>query len=309
MFPYRCGMSASGLVFFISLVVVGYAHTADQVILDAEMQFGYAQTCFTRGDYDTAIVEFKRFIHFFPEDVRIENAMFAVAMSEYHREHFQEAIMAFSETENRFADTPLSIRSAFMISRCYLGLTDTGNALITLNNLLMKTDDVDVRDEAWHALGWIYVERGEFEKATSCFQRISLKNQSVYGTEMLTRELEKNVLVPRKNPRLSGLLSIVPGGGYLYCERYQDALVAFLLNGALIAASWEAFDQGNPALGGVIAAVEFGFYAGNIYGGIAGAHKYNNQKTLDFIETLKEKARIGIAGTQGGLQFSVQIPF
>jgi len=235
--------------------------------------------------------------------------MFAVAMSNYYRERFQEAIAAFTESEDQFSDTPLAIRSAFMISKCYLKLTDTGNAIITLNNLLAQTDDDDVRDEAYHALGWIYIERGEFEKAMSFFQKISLKNQSVYETEVLSKKLEKSAIIPQKSPRVAGFLSILPGGGYFYCERYQDALVAFLLNGALIAASWEAFDQGNPALGGVIAAIEFGFYAGNIYGGIASSHKYNRQKTHDFIDSLKEKSQIGISGTKGGLQISLQIPF
>ncbi len=196
-----------------------------------------------------------------------------------------------------------------MIAECYLRLKDTGNAIITLNNLLARIDDADVRDEAYDRMAWIYIELGEFEKARSVFQKISLKNQTRYVVVPLSSELEKDVLIPRKNPQVAGFLSILPGGGYFYCERYQDALVAFLLNGALILASWEAFDQGNPALGGVIAAVEFGFYAGNIYGGIASAHKFNDQQTKGFIETLKEKARIGVSGARGGLQLSVQIPF
>ena len=258
---------------------MGHAHAGNQVILDADQQYQYAEICFARGDYETATAEYKRFVHFFPEDTRVEKAMFAIAMSDYHRERFQEAIAAFTEAENRFPNTPLSVRAAFMISDCYLRLKDTGNAIITLHNLLAQTDDADVRDEAHDAMGWIYIERGEFEKARSVFQKISLKNQTRYVVDMLSKELEKDVLIPRKNPQAAGFLSILPGGGYFYCERYQDALVAFLLNGALILASWEAFDQGNPALGGVIAAVEFGFYAGNIYGGIASAHKYNDQKT------------------------------
>lgn len=299
----------SGLVFLFFLVLVGYTHAGNQVVIDADMQFAYAETCFASRDYETAITEYKRFIHFFPADMRVEKAMFAVAMSEYQRESFQEAIVAFTESENRFPDALLSTRVAFMISKCYLKLMDTGNAIITLNNLLAQSGDDNIRDEAFHALGWIYIERGEFEKARSLFQKISLKNQSAYETEILSKALEKNALIPQKSPRIAGLLSILPGGGYFYCERYQDALVAFLLNGALIAASWEAFDQGNPALGGVIAAVEFGFYAGNIYGGIASAHKYNNQKTHDFIESLKENAQISISGAKGGIQLSVQIPF
>lgn len=297
------------LVFLSFFLWMESVHAGDTVILDADKQFAYAEACFARKDYETAIVEYKRFLHFFSEDERVEKAMFAVAMSEYHREHFQEAIAAFSETENRFPQTPLAVRSVFMISRCYLGLKDIGNAIITLNNLLALTDDVDVRDEAWRALGWIYIGQGDFEKATSCFQKISLKNQPAYQTDMVMGELEKDVLIPRKSPQVAGFLSIVPGGGYLYCGRYRDALVALLLNGALILASYEAFDQGNPALGGVIAAVEFGFYAGNIYGGVASAHKYNHRKTQDFIDSLKEKARVGVSGIPGGMQFALEIPF
>ncbi len=297
------------LFFLFSLLFIGYAHAGNQVILDADQQYQYAEICFDHGDYEIATGEYKRFVHFFPEDARVEKAMFAIAMSDYHRERFQEAVATFTEIENRFPDTPLSIRAAFMISNCYLRLKDTGNAIITLHNLLARTDDADVRDEAHDAMGWIYIERGEFEKARSVFQKINLKNQTRYVVDMLSEELEKDVLIPRKNPRAAGFLSILPGGGFLYCERYQDALVAFLLNGALILASWEAFDQGNPALGGVIAAVEFGFYAGNIYGGIASAHKFNDRKALGFIESLKEKAKLGVSGARGGLELSVQIPF
>ena len=304
-----CCVSSSVFFFLVSILFTGYANAGNQVIIDADQQYQYAEICFTSGDYETAIGEYKRFMHFFPEDTRVEKAMFSIAMSDYHRDRFQEAVTAFTEVQNRFQNTPLSVQSAFMISGCYLRLHDTGNAIITLHNLLMQTDDTDVRDGAYDAMGWIYIERGEFEKAMSVFQKISLKNQSRYVVDMLSTELEKDELIPRKNPQVAGVLSILPGGGFFYCERYQDALVAFLLNGALILASWEAFDQGNPALGSVIAAVEFGFYAGNIYGGIASAHKFNDKKTKEFIESLKEKTKIGVSGARGGLQLSVQIPF
>ncbi len=309
MIQNRYCVSPSGLFFLFALLFMGHAHAGNQVILDADQQYQYAEICFARGDYETATGEFKRFMHFFPEDTRVEKAMFAIAMSDYHRERYQEAIAAFTDVKDRFPNTPLSIRATFMMSDCYLRLKDTGNAIITLHNLLEQTDDADVRDQAHNAMGWIYIERGEFEKARAVFQKIGLKNQTRYAVDMLSEELEKDVLIPWKNPQAAGFLSILPGGGYLYCERYQDALVAFLLNGALILASWQAFDQGNPALGSVIAAVEFGFYAGNIYGGIASAHKYNDQKTHDFIESLKEKIQFGVSGAKGGLQFSVRIPF
>lgn len=295
------------LAWFILFTVA--ARAGDSVVLDADQQFHYAASCYEKGDYEAAGTEYKRFVHFFPGDPRVADAMYAIAMSGYQRELYQQSIMDFTGTADRFPGTPLAMRAFFKISDCYMRLKDSGNALITLQNLLRQTDDVDVRDEAYASMGWIYIERAEFDRAKAAFQSVSLRNQTRYDVEKLTGKLEKEGEIPEKSPGVAGLLSIVPGGGYFYCGRYQDALVAFLLNGALILAAWEAFDQDIPALGGVICAVEFGFYAGNIYGGIASAHKYNAQKTRDFIESLKENAKITVSGVKDGLALSVQIPF
>jgi hypothetical protein len=47
-------------------------------------------------------------------------------------------------------------------------------------------------------------------------------------------------------------------------------------------------------LGACITVVGFGFYAGNIYGGVSSAHKYNNSQTRSFIERLKENTKISL---------------
>jgi len=282
----------------------------NQVVLDADRQYQYAESCFSRGDYETAEVEYNRFIYFFPEDDRLDNAMFSIGMVYYRRAHFQQAITAFSGVIEKFQNTPLAGKSAFMISDCYLHLNDTGNAMVTLQNIIAETDDPDRLDEAYYAIGWIYLEHGEFDQSKSFFQKISLKNQAKYAVNSLSAEMENRLSIPYKNPKVAGFLSIVPGAGFLYCGRYEDALVAFLLNGGLILASYKSFDQGNAALGAVIGAVEFGFYAGNIYGGISSAYKYNEGNKQNIIERLKETVKIGIAPMPyGGGELSVQMDF
>jgi hypothetical protein len=91
------------------------------------------------------------------------------------------------------------------------------------------------------------------------------------------------------------LLSIVPGGGQLYCNRYQDAMTAFLINAGLIWAAWEAFDNEQYALGSVISFVEFGFYAGNIYGAVSSAHKYNRDRIAEFRERLNQRRQMSLS--------------
>jgi hypothetical protein len=182
-----------------------------------------------------------------------------------------------------------------MLSEAHVKQNALGLAIISLNNLITLTHNQEVRDEAYYRLGWIYLESASWEKARFYFSKISDENKTKYKLERLTTELNREKSIPKKDPGLAGFLSILPGAGYFYCERYQDALIAFLLNGGLILAAYESFDDNNNALGGVIAFVEFGFYAGNIYGAVNSAHKYNRKQTVQFIKNLKENTKINLS--------------
>ena len=181
-----------------------------------------------------------------------------------------------------------------MISECYTELNALGSAIINLHNLVVITDDSDVKDEAYYRIGWIHLEMASWEDAKRYFSKISTQNQNKYRVETLYAELEKKSSIPKKNPQLAGFVSIIPGGGYLYCERYQDAFITFLLNGALMYAAYESFDEGHDALGGIISFVGFGFYKANFYGAISSAHKYNRKKTGQFLKELKNAAKVNL---------------
>jgi len=85
------------------------------------------------------------------------------------------------------------------------------------------------------------------------------------------------------------LLAIIPGAGHLYCERKKDALISFLLNGAMIYAAYEAFDHDLDVIGGIITFFELGFYSGNIYSAVNSAHKYNRNEKSKFLDYLRKK--------------------
>jgi tetratricopeptide (TPR) repeat protein len=265
------------------------------IIVSADKQFNYAQKLFSANDYSTAAAEYKRFVYFFPKDKRVEFAMYRIGMAHLLGGHYEEAIGAFERLTEQYFDTEYSIKSYYRISEAYIKMKAFGQALIDLNNLVTITHNQDAKDEAYYRMGWIYIETASWDQARRYFNNISAKNRRKFQLEKLSAELEKEIAIPQKNPKLAGFLSVVPGGGYLYCGRYQDALIAFLLNGGLMYAAYQSFDKGLGALGGVISFVEFGFYSGNIYGGISSAHKYNRQKTDQFIERLKENVKINLS--------------
>ena len=278
--------------------------------IDADRQFKFAEKSFSDADYPLAIDEYKRFIHFFPLDDRVELAMYHIGLSYFGDKRFKAAIAAFSSVIDKYEDTALAIQSYFRISESREKLLEFGPAITQLQNLITLTDDVNVRDEAYYRTGWIYVETGTWEKTRLSFNKISEQNRNKYMLKRLSAELDEAVSIQKKESVLAGILSIIPGAGYLYCERYRDALIAFLLNGGLIYAAYESFDEDLYALGGIISFVELGFYTGNIYGAVNSAHKYNRSKTRQFIENLKLNSKISLSpGPGNGLILSFQYRF
>lgn len=285
-------------------------------IIDSNKQFDLAEHYFSKGEYDRAIDEYKRFIYFFSEDNRVKPAMYHIGMSFYQSRRFKEAINAFHTMMDKYSSSDLSMsnittKAYFMVSECYIKLNKLGPAIIDLNNLMMLTTDLNVQDEAYYRLGWIYLEMASWDMARSHFEKISIQNKNKYELKRLSTEIEKKGFMTRKNPTIAGTLSVIPGAGHLYCERYQDAMIAFLLNGCLMVAAYESFDNDLVGLGGIIAFVELGFYTGNIYGAIASAHKYNKMKNRQFLDQLRENTKINLSydNKNKDILLSLQIAF
>ena len=282
------------------LLPFSQSYAGPVLTIDSDKQFDFAQYCFLSKEYFRAIDEYKRFIYFFPEDKRVRTAMYKIGMSYFNSKSFNDAINSFNTLINKYSDTDFSMtdlctKAYLMISKCHIHLNESGPAVICLNNLITITDDMDVKDEAYYQTGWIYLEKASWEKAKINFAKIRPQSKNKYQLKRLSKELDRTKLIDRKSPKIAGLLSIIPGAGFLYCERYQDALVAFLLNAGLMYAAYESFDDDNYALGGVITFVEVGFYAGNFYGAITSAHKYNRSKTRKFIDKLRQNTTINIS--------------
>ena len=281
------------------------------LVISSDKQFEFADFYFSNKEYSRAINEYKRFIYFFPKNEKVELARYRICKSYYNDKRFTEAIESLKSLIEQYVDTDLSIKSYFMMSESYVKINAFNSAIITLHNLITITDDIYVEDRAYYKTGWIYLEMASWEKARDYFTKISGQNREIYRLEELAAELDKVEYIPHKDPRAAGFLAVIPGAGYLYCKRYQDAMIAFLLNAGLIYAAYESFDEDHYALGGLITFVGFGFYAGNIYGSTTSAHKFNRNNTTNFINKLKENTKVNISADvkNNGVFLSFQFSF
>ena len=281
---------------------------ATSLIVDADTQYQFAQTLFQQKAYPSAISEFRRFIHFFPDDKRTPDATKYIGKSFFQSGRYKEAINVFQNLIDRYQEYPDALLAYFDISECYLKLQQPQQAFITLENLTLISKDPDMLDKAYYRMGWMAIDIGGWRDATNSLEKISPQFRKNKPIDDLIGTLKADKPIPLKHPKLSGVLSVIPGLGQLYCGRYKDALSAFFVNTALIWAAAESFDNELYALGTTISIFETGFYTGNIYGAIASAHKYNRNQIKTYIRQLHKQYQIGLLPTaqNGGIMLTFQ---
>ena len=277
----------------VSLIIIFQPYNnsvlGKQLIITSSMQYEYALELFEAEDYDTAIVEFKRFIHFFPESEYLDQAEYNIAVCLFNNKKYHEAARAFNEIIIKERDDNIVEKAVFFQSRSFMQLGNRGYAQIVLQNYLKLVDDINIKDKIYFNLAQIQLsnarqfKQGSLALAKNYLSKISASNAKKYKIDEYSDLIFKAEHAPRKNPKAAGIFAIIPGGGFLYSERYHDALITFILNTGLMYAAWKAWDNDNQVLAGVIGFVETGFYTGNIYGSITSAHKYNHAQTLKIL--------------------------
>ncbi len=287
------------------------ASASQSLTLTPETQFEFADSLYQSKDYQSAKVEFKKFLFFFPQDVRVEEARYKIGLSLYHQKDYGNALHEFSVLLDQYGPTETGIESGLFLSRCHMAMNDTDAAINILHNLTKWTQNPEYLKKIYYQLAWSYVESGDFQNAYLFFEKINLSGRSGYPVDSIVLALNDFQHIPSKSPLLAGFLSVFPGGGYAYCGRYNDAFISLVINSACAAAACESFNKDLNVLGGMIAAVGLGFYGGNIYGGVSSAHKYNKKKKIEFINHLKNQFNFDLmAGVDSdGVTVKVQRKF
>jgi tetratricopeptide (TPR) repeat protein len=278
-----------------NIIYSAHSCAAQKIIIDPERQFQFAEDYFQNGEYYRAIGEYKRFIYFFPLSDKVELARYKIGLCFLYGEQYSEAIKAFDELIEDYKNTKYALKSYLKVSSAYVLLKRYDAALTQIKNVITIAPNQEIKDEAYYQGGWVYLEMGLWEKAQKYFEEISVQNRKNFNLKKIMMELERKLPLKRKNPTTAGLLAIIPGAGHLYCERKKDALISFLLNGAMIYAAYEAFDNDLDVIGGIIAFFELGFYSGNIYSAVSSAHKYNRDEKNKFLDYMNKNTKVNIS--------------
>lgn len=307
--PHRLRVSLA-----IGLMVIGMYGPAFGLTIEADHQLNYAGMLFKNRQYLRAAEEYQRFTFFFPDHPKKREALFKSGESFLLAGDPANALAVFKDLSAYEPIDLLAVESFFKMADAHLMMNAPTHAVVQLNNIITLSADPKIRDRAYYRIAWIHIELTDWDGAKRAIDRITPAGRSRYQLTGLDAALSDAKSIPTKSPALAGTLSIIPGGGQLYCHRYEDAFIALAVNVGLIWAAFDAFDNEQYGLGGLISFVGVGFYAGNIYGAVNDAHKFNQMQRRRFIDQLRNNHLVSEAGparqtTGKVLAFSLTIPF
>ncbi len=270
------------------MLFCGHAVFAEEMPIEKMLSF--ADSLFEREDYYRAITEYERVIFFHPNHPLAKTARFQIAHSYLKGDKPDVAIKQFRTLADGYPNEEVGRKSFFMVGEAYYQKRDYARAAEVFETFIESYPDDGRADAARIKIGLSYLRQADWHEAVEEFQKLPAESPLRRQAEGLAAEAKKYPDIPSKSPALAGGLSaVLPGSGQLYIERPGDAVASFLLNGAFIWATAEAYHHRNYVTGGILLFFEAGWYLGNIYNAVNGAHKYNRRSEQQFIEDLRNR--------------------
>ncbi len=292
------------LPFFILLSGGALAQEEGRRVIDEKTQMSLGDYFFEDGDYYRAITEYKRFLFFFPESPRAEEALWKVSSSYFQGKKWDECLSAADDFLRKHPSSPWAAEAVLLKGRCWMEKREFSQARhYFLRAREMAVGKGGAQEAQWQtAVSYLREER--WKEAAAEFRKVDPSSKLYPRADYWAKGLEGMEEVPQKSPTAAGILAVLPGAGHLYCERYRDAGIAFVLNAAFIWGMVEAFKHENYAVGGILTFFELGWYSGNIYSAVSSAHKYNRDKKKEYLDGLEREHRFSV-----GMSFRDKQPF
>jgi hypothetical protein len=302
---------------FISIAAIGLFLSnvspalPEQIIIHSEDQFDFAQTLMKKGDYNLAIGEFERFIHFFPHDPYVKKARLLIGVCHLQARRHEAARKIFSQIIRSEQAGSLTGKAVFLTGESYYQQGVSKESEYYFRQVVEEYSDPDLKNAALYRLGWARMQANKWSDASEFFNQVEKESRLYESSRQLAEQSLKGNELPEKNPAYAGVLAaIVPGLGHAYVSRYKDATVAFLVNGLFIWAAIQSFHKDQAVLGGMLTFLEVGWYSGNIYSAVNTAHKYNRKVQNDFRGGLEDRLDLGLfTARRGQIGLSLTLHF
>jgi len=302
----RVGLTTIFLLVLLFLLRPEWLSAAEESgrYIDEELQMGLADEFFKEGDYYRAVTEYKRFLFFFPRSGRVEEAHSRIAKSYFNGKKWDETVSACDEWLKKFPTSSQANETYLLKGLALSEKKELSQARFVFQKARESSPGSALADEAQFQIARTYVKEEKWREAAEEFRKIDRTAKLYPKGDYWAKGLDRMDQLPHKSPAAAGILAAaLPGAGHVYTERYRDAAIAFLLNGAFIWGMIESFQHNNNVVGGILTFFELGWYSGNIYSAVASAHKYNKKEREEYLDELEKGSDLAV-----GISFRGETP-
>lgn len=136
-------------------------------------------------------------------------------------------------------------------------------------------------------IGKICAEQRQYDNARSAFKDKYVIDNNYDAFQSSLSVIQEIESYKRKSKSVAMVLSIIPGGGYIYTRQPKNALTALIINGILGYASYTSFKNRDYGLGIIMSALTLSFYTGNIIGSGNSAKLHNDSSERNLLNKLQ----------------------
>ncbi|MFH1481835.1 MAG: tetratricopeptide repeat protein [Pseudomonadota bacterium] len=296
---------------FILLLLGPSSVLGEKIVIDSDDQLEFAHQTMERGDYDRAIGEFERFIYFFPRNEKVPEAQYFIGECYLKAKRYENARNALELVYKKYPRTVIAGKALFLMGESYYRQGVPKEADYYYQKVIQEYPDTELRNAAFYRIGWTRMEGSRWKEASEILKGVEPTSPLYESAVDLSEKSLQGENLEYKSPAAAGVMAgILPGLGHVYCNRYKDGLMAFLLNGSFIWAAVESFQENHDALGGILLFLELGWYSGNIYSAVNCAHKENRKRKEEFLKQLPDNLNLGLfTNGQGHLGLALKFDF
>ncbi len=246
----------------------------------------FAEHLFREGDYYRAITEYKRIMFMEPDPVIRAWLKLRIGQSYLAGKKYTAAQAVFSELSGDNPIEKIKQAASFLLGRSYYLDSRYSQALDEFNGLLSEVHDPEIRNATLFLVACVNIKIGALDEAKKVLSQVAANDPLSKRSQLLVSMVDRGKRLPHKSPALAGLLSVVPGLGHVYIGEYEVGISAFVWNGMFAYAAIESFRHRlwGPAV--LLSVVELMWYSGTIYGAVSGAHRFNRDAQLNFLQAL-----------------------
>lgn len=254
----------------------------------AQSERGFAISLYRAGEYESSIVELKRWIYFNQDDPFVPYARYLLALSQGRMGQYAKAASTLHGLIDSISGQERDGYYGELICESHLQLLNLHFRERRFRDFEIENDrfaaacsDPDPRLSAGaqSMAVAIHVYDLNWDEALKALGTANLLDRET--SETLERGINEMNQHSPKSPVLGGMLAIIPGLGHLYAGRGVDGLRSFLINAAGIGLTVFCFVMGMPVFGVLFGVIETALYLSNIYGGVNAVMQQNARFIVD----------------------------